>query len=183
MARPTLIVVSGPPGSGKTTLAHAIAKAVPCPAICRDEIKEGLVHADGSHEPSIGGPTSLRAYEVFFGVMRYLLDSGASLVVEAAFKHRLWAPRLEAIDANIRIVHCVVDPRIARDRIVRRATEDPLRQISHADRDFIAGLDDGTISFETYDRLTLDVPTIEVDTSSADYRPPLEEIVAFVARS
>jgi dephospho-CoA kinase len=33
-----------PAGSGKTTLAHALA-AVGCPAICRDEIKEGMVHA------------------------------------------------------------------------------------------------------------------------------------------
>jgi adenylate kinase family enzyme len=40
-SRPTLIIVSGPPGSGKTTLAHEIARAVGCPAICRDEIKEG----------------------------------------------------------------------------------------------------------------------------------------------
>ena len=39
----THVVVSGPPGSGKTTLAHAIASAVGCPAICRDEIKEGMV--------------------------------------------------------------------------------------------------------------------------------------------
>ena len=44
-AAPTLVVVSGPPGSGKTTLAHKIAAAVGCPAICRDEIKEGMVHA------------------------------------------------------------------------------------------------------------------------------------------
>jgi len=42
---PTLVVVSGPPGTGKTTLAHKIAKAVGCPAVCRDEIKEGMMHA------------------------------------------------------------------------------------------------------------------------------------------
>jgi len=40
-----LVVVSGPPGAGKTTLAHKIALAVGSPAICRDEIKEGMVHA------------------------------------------------------------------------------------------------------------------------------------------
>jgi uridine kinase len=40
-SRPMLVVVSGPAGSGKTTLAHTIARAVGCPAICRDEIKEG----------------------------------------------------------------------------------------------------------------------------------------------
>jgi predicted kinase len=41
--RPTLIVVSGMPGAGKTTLAHRLAAAIGCPAICRDEIKEGMV--------------------------------------------------------------------------------------------------------------------------------------------
>jgi predicted kinase len=46
---PVLAVVSGPMGSGKTTLAHRLARAVGCPAICRDEIKEGMVHA-GSGE-------------------------------------------------------------------------------------------------------------------------------------
>jgi hypothetical protein len=40
---PALVVVSGPMGSGKTTLAHRIGQAMGCPAICRDEIKEGMV--------------------------------------------------------------------------------------------------------------------------------------------
>jgi predicted kinase len=50
--RPTLVVVSGPAGSGKTTLAHAIAAAVGCPAVSRDEIKEGMVHAAWGPAPS-----------------------------------------------------------------------------------------------------------------------------------
>jgi Ni2+-binding GTPase involved in maturation of urease and hydrogenase len=43
---PVLVVVSGPAGSGKTTLAHEIARAIGCPAICRDEIKHAVVAAD-----------------------------------------------------------------------------------------------------------------------------------------
>jgi len=36
---PTLVVVSGPPRTGKTTLAHAIGRSIGCPAVSRDEIK------------------------------------------------------------------------------------------------------------------------------------------------
>src|SRR5437667_2247269 len=45
--QPLLIVVTGRPGAGKTTLAHALAREVRCPAICRDEIKEGFVNMIG----------------------------------------------------------------------------------------------------------------------------------------
>jgi hypothetical protein len=44
---PALVVVSRPPRTGKTSLAHPIARAIPCPAVCRDEIKEGMVNAIG----------------------------------------------------------------------------------------------------------------------------------------
>jgi predicted kinase len=56
---PTLVVMSGRPGTGKTTLAHAIASAVGCPAVSRDEIKEGMVHATPGFEPGPGGEPDL----------------------------------------------------------------------------------------------------------------------------
>ena len=37
---PSLILVGGAPATGKTTLAHKIAGEIPCPAICKDEIKQ-----------------------------------------------------------------------------------------------------------------------------------------------
>ncbi len=44
ISKPMLIVVTGRPGSGKTTLAHKLAREIWCPVISRDEIKEGLVN-------------------------------------------------------------------------------------------------------------------------------------------
>jgi predicted kinase len=63
---PALVVVSGPPGSGKTTLAHEVARAVGCPAICRDEIKEGMAHATPGFAPGPGDtPDCIRRHLAF----------------------------------------------------------------------------------------------------------------------
>ena len=79
MGRPILVVVSGPAGAGKTTLAHTLAAAIGCPAICRDEVKEGMVHAQGEHfEAAPGDPLTQRTLSVFFGVLRLLLEAGVT---------------------------------------------------------------------------------------------------------
>ena len=84
MTLPMLIVVSGPAGSGKTTLAHELARTIGCPAICRDEIKEGMVHA--STVPFVAEPgdaLTRRTLAVFFDMLRLLLRAGVTVVAEA----------------------------------------------------------------------------------------------------
>jgi predicted kinase len=81
-AGPTLILVSGPPGSGKTT--HAPAAAIPCPALCRDEIKEGALHAHrGGFQAVWGDDLTQRTLPLFFEALRTLLGAGVTLVVVA----------------------------------------------------------------------------------------------------
>jgi predicted kinase len=173
-----LIVVSGSPGSGKTTLAHLIARAIPCPAICRDEIREGLVDADArrTDDDTLAKQTNA----IFFDVVTMLVERSVTLVAEAAFQHKLWAPKLEPLRdvAQIRVIRCRVDPDVARARIAQRAA-DPLRQRSHPDAEYLARIDSGEISFSTYDPISMDVPTLVVDTRDG-YDPALEVIVGFV---
>ena len=124
---PALIVVSGPMGSGKTTLAHRIAQAVGCPAICRDEIKEGMMQATPGFVPRPGDELTLRTLPVFFDVLELLLTAGVTTVAEAAFQDHVWRPRLEPLRgrAQIRIVHCMVTADVAFERSLRRGETEP----------------------------------------------------------
>jgi predicted kinase len=166
-------------GSGKTTLAHALARAVGCPAICRDEIKEGMVHNTPGFVARPGDELTARTLPVFFSVLELLLRAGVTTVAEAAFQDKVWRPRLAPLRglAQIKVVHCVVAADIAFGRAQRRREENRLRR-AHADPgpgEAVAHARQHT----AFDRVRLDAPWIEVDTTGG-YSPGLGEIVAFV---
>jgi predicted kinase len=177
---PTLIVVSGPAGSGKTTLAHKFASALGCPAICRDEIKEGMVHATPGFKPSPGDPLTVRTLTTFFDVLGLLLRAGVTVVAEAAFQDRLWCPGLEPLTdlAAIRVVRCTVDADVGQARIARRVN-DNARRAAHDDHGLLRALASGAHSLDAFVPISLPVPTICVDTTDG-YAPGIEEILALI---
>ena len=165
-------------GSGKTTLAHRIAGSVGCPAVCRDEIKEGMVHTAPGFVAGPGDELTMRTLPVFFGVLELLLRAGVTTVAEATFQDKIWRTGLEPFGeiARLRVVHCAVDAQVAFQRSLRRREADPLRR-AHADPG-PADAAERVRSHRAFDRLSLDAPWIEVDTTDG-YVPGLEEIVAF----
>jgi predicted kinase len=169
MNSPTLIVVTGRPGSGKTTLVRALAQSIRCPAICRDELKEGLLNTTGGTKGDVAWPV----YKTFFDTIELLLSRRITLIAEAAFQHKLWAPKLEPLRASaaIRIIVCTIPPDLAAARRENRHHADPAREQFHP-----------PVIGEEYDPPHLDVPTLSVDTSEG-YQPGLESIIAFARAS
>jgi predicted kinase len=181
---PTLVIISGPAAAGKTTLARRLAESLGCPAICRDEIKEGMVDATSGFIPSPGDELTRRAFPVFFEVLGLLLRAGVTTVADAAFQDANWRAGLEPLLglAQLRVVHCSVPPDVALSRALRRRESNPVRR-AHAD----PGPDRGdpeeyAMLRAAFERLSLEAPALEVDTTNG-YQPGLEVIVDFVNKA
>ncbi|MGC5364475.1 AAA family ATPase [Streptomyces sp. DT24] len=180
---PTLAVVSGPPGTGKTTLAQKVAQGLGCPAIIRDEIKQGMVLATPGYRSGGDDPLNHRTLDVFFEVLTSLLRAGTTVVAEAAFQDKLWRSGLEPLAAlaRIRVVRCTTSSAVARSRIAQRARASAHRG-AHADQELLDAMATGKFSYDRFTPISLDVPILTVDTSSG-YRPGVKAVEAFLRDS
>jgi predicted kinase len=171
------VVVNGPAGCGKTTIAHLLATALTCPAVCRDEIKEGMARSVPDFAPEPGDELTRRTFSAFFDVLRLLLERGVTVVAEAAFQDHVWTPNLAPLAAlaEFRVVQCHTDPASARRRIAEHTAK---RQV-HTDSALLAALERGDQYFSDFRRVSIEAPTIDVDTTDG-YKPTIDEVVAFI---
>lgn len=124
--------------------------------------------------PSVGDDLTKRTLPAFFGTISLLLESGVTVVAEAAFQHHVWAPNLIPLAelGAVRVIRCLTDEITARKRVVSRAK---LRS-AHAD----ASVLDDPAYYDEYTWLELDVPSIDVETTNG-YAPTIQELVDWVA--
>ena len=183
--KPKCIIVTGRAGAGKTTLAKKLGQRLWMPVISRDQIKEGYVNTHGVKHDELPPDTDGLVTDFFFCIVNQYLAGKISVVIEAAFQHRVWEYRMPEILelASPLIVLCSVDDVIAARRHLQRGLENPNREFYHSDNRVVHYRKTGEFLLPaSYTPPKFNVPTIEVSTDG-EYIPCIDEIVKQIQSS
>jgi predicted kinase len=165
MPAPLLVVVTGQPASGKTTLARRLAADLALPLFARDDLKEQLFADLGWSDRDWSRRLGRASYGLLFLVAGKLLAAGQSLLVESNFAPGLAEPDLgrlsETTGCRFFIVHCRAEPTVLRRRFQERWRSGE-RHPGHVDDVSLAELDE---RLGADPRLTLAAPLVVVDTT------------------
>lgn len=178
-ARPLLIIVNGPPASGKSTLAEQIAAGLEVPYLSKDAIKEEMYDSLGKLELKITRKLGETAMRLMYTVARKILESGNDVVIEANFYQGISekdVSRLIAISDAV-MIHCETAPETLKQRYVERAKTGERHPV-HDDADKVDALEKD-LDEGLYEPLELGIPLIRVNTSD-DFEPSVAEIITRV---
>lgn len=170
MRSPVLVVVTGMPAAGKTTLADALSSRLGLPLIVRDRIKERLYETLGTGDVGWSGQLGGAAFALLFDFASLLLVAGQSVIVEANFFRGSAERQFRSLpDHRVVQIHCAAPLEL----LIARYTNRP-RHEGHHDAEKVKLLPERFAS-GSHDALDLRGELIRVET----WRPVnLDEIVA-----
>jgi len=123
MAGQSLVVVCGPPGVGKSTVAEAVADR-----LAAERLRTDVVRRDVAPNPSYTDAERRMVYDELFDRGRSVLDEGKSLVLDGTFQYEEARDRAAdlaaAFDVDFDVVLVTCDEATVRERLADR-TDDP----------------------------------------------------------
>ena len=166
-----LVVVTGPPAAGKTTIAAALRERLGLPLIAKDTLKEALGEAlEVAGDRHASQRLGVATFHVQFGIVRELLVSGVSLIAEGNFQAR-WFQELPP--AEIVQVHVTAEPETLRHRLLARDVD---RHPVHYDREAADEIATRTAAGE-WAALPIGGRLVEIDTT---VWPDLDEVLSTI---
>ena len=182
---PKIIIVTGKPAAGKSTLANWLSKELKLPLVSKDPIREILFERLGWKDRPWAQLLGQASVDLMFYFAKTELETGNSIVLDNSFNPDMSNSRFQELKAeyqadSIQIV-CNSDRETLFERFKTRA-ENSNRHPGHGDSDVLDKLYE---NLENDDPLILkiDEKVIEVDTTDfekIDYRAILEQVKLFL---
>lgn len=155
---PLVVLVTGPPASGKTTVARQLAARLRLPLVAKDTIKEALFDALGAGDLAWSQRLGEGTYLAMLGIAEESVAAGASIVLEANFT-RGAESHLAALPARFVQVHCSAPLEVLQERYAGRD-----RHPGHVDSERIDALRNA-VETGRHDPLDLPGEIIRLDTT------------------
>ncbi len=168
MRTPLFVVVSGPPASGKSTLAPVVAERLALPLVAKDTIKDALLSVLGAPDVEASrqlGRASVRAMLAVAGA------SPVGAVLESNFSRTVATADLTALPGDVVELFCRCSADVAWSRYRVRAGT---RHAGHFDHD---RTQDELWNSEVAEPVAGPWPLLEVDT---EVPVDVDAVVAFV---
>ena len=179
--KPFLIIVTGRPAAGKSTLANWLAQELPLPLIGKDPIREILFDRLGWRDREWARLLGRASIDLMFYFARTQLGSGHSIIMDNAFHPGLSAPRFLALqkETNAQIIQIICDAEghALWQRFKERAGSGS-RHPGHGDHQILDELW-GNLAQELSPAMALGGKTIRLQTtdfSTVDYPAILAEV-------
>jgi predicted kinase len=178
---PLLVLVTGLPCTGKTSLARQVAAGLGFPLIYKDGIKEILFDHLGRSDRAWSKTLSNVTYQIMLHLIEAFVTAGASLLVEANFPAGTWNPQIRMLadrcDFSTFEVLCVTDGPVLLDRFQSRGATGS-RHPGHLDQLVICEMEDLVRQGAT-GRLDLGGGFLQVDTTNFD-QLDIEDIITTI---
>jgi predicted kinase len=176
-----LIIITGLPGTGKTTFGKQLSNELQIPFISRDALKELMFDYIGVSDREWSKKLGVASYKQLYYILETLLQSGNSVIVESNFNPKFDNETFQQFQKKYgtQILQVIFrcEGEVLYERFKQRA-ESGERHPGHADSHNLEEFKDILIAGKL-DLLGVDSQIIEVDTtdfSEVDFDEVIEEV-------
>ncbi|CAM3958790.1 AAA family ATPase [Deinococcus marmoris] len=179
--KPLLVLVTGVPGSGKTTLAAALREKLGFVLLSRDDFQVRLWNL-WQDQPDLLPEVPRAHWAAYYATVDALLNAGLSVVVEGSVHSRRGADEIGALlpKADAVVIHCAVPKAVSHERFRSRAGVGRRSHPAYTDADNFRQMEENPSRWAHFEQpVQLDIPSMTVDTASG-YEPALDNILEFI---